>query len=177
MMMALILTRVGRCMQIQTPLLEYTDLFSRSLGDGSDIVMKVWLCLLLQTVWLYAAHGLRMRREEVVTIALCIDLRVRFGLLPLLLQEMYTFKDNSGKSVTLRPEGTAGKSKVHLLVCTVVIIGLLMLTWMCFASVLFVGIIRALLSNNLMFSLPQKVTYSGSMFRYVSLGERAPNHS
>lgn len=27
--------------QIQTPLLEYTDLFSRSLGDGSDIVMKV----------------------------------------------------------------------------------------------------------------------------------------
>ncbi|KAF1335578.1 Histidine-trna ligase, partial [Globisporangium splendens] len=74
---------------IQTPLLEYTDLFSRSLGDGSDIVMK----------------------------------------------EMYTFKDNSGKSVTLRPEGTA-------------------------------GIIRALLSNNLMFSLPQKVTYAGSMFRY-----------
>uniref|UniRef100_K3W763 histidine--tRNA ligase n=1 Tax=Globisporangium ultimum (strain ATCC 200006 / CBS 805.95 / DAOM BR144) TaxID=431595 RepID=K3W763_GLOUD len=74
---------------IQTPLLEYTDLFSRSLGDGSDIVMK----------------------------------------------EMYTFKDNSSKSVTLRPEGTA-------------------------------GIIRALLSNNLMFSLPQKVTYAGSMFRY-----------
>lgn len=24
------------------------------------------------------------------------------------LQEMYTFQDNSGKSVTLRPEGTAG---------------------------------------------------------------------
>ncbi|UIZ26128.1 hypothetical protein KXD40_001986 [Peronospora effusa] len=46
---------------IQTPLLEYTDLFSRSLGGGSDIVMK----------------------------------------------EMYTFKDNSDKSVTLRPEGTA----------------------------------------------------------------------
>ncbi|TYZ64227.1 hypothetical protein PybrP1_005906 [[Pythium] brassicae (nom. inval.)] len=74
---------------IQTPLLEYTDLFSRSLGDGSDIVMK----------------------------------------------EMYTFQDNSGKSVTLRPEGTA-------------------------------GIMRALLSNNMMFSLPQKVTYAGSMFRY-----------
>ncbi|POM71246.1 Histidine-tRNA ligase [Phytophthora palmivora] len=74
---------------IQTPLLEYTDLFSRSLGDGSDIVMK----------------------------------------------EMYTFKDNSGKSVTLRPEGTA-------------------------------GIMRALVSNNLLFSLPQKVSYSGSMFRY-----------
>lgn len=74
---------------IQTPLLEYTDLFSRSLGDGSDIVMK----------------------------------------------EMYTFKDDSGKSVTLRPEGTA-------------------------------GIMRALVSNNLMFSLPHKVSYSGSMFRY-----------
>ncbi|KAG3119006.1 Histidine--tRNA ligase [Phytophthora idaei] len=74
---------------IQTPLLEYTDLFSRSLGDGSDIVMK----------------------------------------------EMYTFKDNSGKSVTLRPEGTA-------------------------------GIMRALVSSSLMFSLPQKVSYAGSMFRY-----------
>ncbi|KAF1775454.1 Aminoacyl-tRNA synthetase, class II [Phytophthora cactorum] len=76
-------------LQIQTPLLEYTDLFSRSLGDGSDIVMK----------------------------------------------EMYTFKDNSGKSVTLRPEGTA-------------------------------GIMRALVSSSLMFSLPQKVSYAGSMFRY-----------
>ncbi|KAG7394916.1 hypothetical protein PHYBOEH_004473 [Phytophthora boehmeriae] len=75
--------------QVQTPLLEYTDLFSRSLGDGSDIVMK----------------------------------------------EMYTFKDNSGKSVTLRPEGTA-------------------------------GIMRALVSNNLLFSLPQKLAYFGSMFRY-----------
>ncbi|KAG1684082.1 hypothetical protein DVH05_007922 [Phytophthora capsici] len=74
---------------IQTPLLEYTDLFSRSLGDGSDIVMK----------------------------------------------EMYTFKDNSGRSVTLRPEGTA-------------------------------GIMRALVSNNLLLSLPQKISYSGSMFRY-----------
>ncbi|KAG6973678.1 hypothetical protein JG687_00000778 [Phytophthora cactorum] len=70
---------------IQTPLLEYTDLFSRSLGDGSDIVMK----------------------------------------------EMYTFKDNSGKSVTLRPEGTA-------------------------------GIMRALVSSSLMFSLPQKVSYAGT---------------
>ncbi|CAI5726036.1 unnamed protein product [Peronospora effusa] len=74
---------------IQTPLLEYTDLFSRSLGGGSDIVMK----------------------------------------------EMYTFKDNSDKSVTLRPEGTA-------------------------------GIMRTLVSNNLLFSLPQKLSYSGSMFRY-----------
>ncbi|TMW60639.1 hypothetical protein Poli38472_000681 [Pythium oligandrum] len=75
--------------QIQTPLLEYTDLFSRSLGDGSDIVMK----------------------------------------------EMYTFTDNSGKSVTLRPEGTA-------------------------------GVMRALISNNLPVSPPQKLFYHGSMFRY-----------
>ncbi|CAI5733462.1 unnamed protein product [Peronospora destructor] len=80
--------RFGFC-SIQTPLLEYTDLFSRSLGGGSDIVRK----------------------------------------------EMYTFKDNSGKSVTLRPEGTA-------------------------------GIMRTLVSNNLLFSLPQKLSYSGSMFRY-----------
>ncbi|DBA03267.1 TPA: hypothetical protein N0F65_011626 [Lagenidium giganteum] len=75
--------------QIQTPLLEYTDLFCCSLGDGSDIVMK----------------------------------------------EMYTFEDNSGKSVTLRPEGTA-------------------------------GVVRALVSNSLMYSLPQKLSYTGSMFRY-----------
>ncbi|GLD91695.1 hypothetical protein PINS_up000228 [Pythium insidiosum] len=75
--------------QIQTPLLEYTDLFTRSLGDGSDIVMK----------------------------------------------EMYTFNDNSGKSVTLRPEGTA-------------------------------GVMRALVSNNLPVSPPQKLFYHGSMFRY-----------
>uniref|UniRef100_A0AAV1VMR3 histidine--tRNA ligase n=1 Tax=Peronospora matthiolae TaxID=2874970 RepID=A0AAV1VMR3_9STRA len=74
---------------IQTPLLEYTDLFSRSLGDGSDIIQK----------------------------------------------EMYTFEDKSGKSVTLRPEGTA-------------------------------GIVRALISNKLLSSLPQKLSYSGSMFRY-----------
>lgn len=53
---------------VQTPALEYTELFSRSLGDGSDIVMK----------------------------------------------EMYTFEDNSGKSVTLRPEGTAGMLRAAL---------------------------------------------------------------
>ncbi|CAI5712192.1 unnamed protein product [Hyaloperonospora brassicae] len=74
---------------IQTPVLEYTDLFARSLGNGSDIVMK----------------------------------------------EMYTFTDKSDRSVTLRPEGTA-------------------------------GIMRALVSNNLLSSLPQKLSYSGSMFRY-----------
>ncbi|KAJ0409690.1 hypothetical protein ATCC90586_007479 [Pythium insidiosum] len=75
--------------QIQTPMLEYTDLFTRSLGDGSDIVMK----------------------------------------------EMYTFNDNSGKSVTLRPEGTA-------------------------------GVMRALVTNGLPVSPPQKLFYHGSMFRY-----------
>jgi histidyl-tRNA synthetase len=30
------------------------------------------------------------------------------------LQEMYTFEDNSGKSVTLRPEGTAGMDGLGL---------------------------------------------------------------
>jgi histidyl-tRNA synthetase len=77
-------------------MLEYTDLFSRSLGDGSDIVMK----------------------------------------------EMYTFTDNSGKSVTLRPEGT-------------------------------VGVIRALLNNNLPVTPPQKLFYHGSMFRCVSFTENS----
>lgn len=38
------------------------------------------------------------------------------------LQEMYTFKDNSGKSVTLRPEGTAG---------TVAVAVMIDLTWQC----------------------------------------------
>ncbi|KAI9906691.1 hypothetical protein PsorP6_004151 [Peronosclerospora sorghi] len=90
---------------IQTPLLEYTDLYLRSLGDESDI-------------------------------------------------EMYTFKDNSDKNVTLRPEGTAGiyQSEVHMLNK--------------FENA-FPGVMRALVSNNLLFSLPQKLSYSGSMFRCV----------
>jgi histidyl-tRNA synthetase len=72
-----------------TPVFEDTRVFTRSLGDTSDIVMK----------------------------------------------EMYTFEDRGGDSVTLRPENTAG-------VC------------------------RALVSNGLTQSLPQKVFYAGPMFRY-----------
>jgi histidyl-tRNA synthetase len=72
-----------------TPIFEDTGVFSRTLGDTSDVVMK----------------------------------------------EMYTFDDRGGDSITLRPEGTAG-------VC------------------------RALVSNGLTQSLPQKVFYAGPMFRY-----------
>ncbi len=73
----------------QTPVFEDTAVFSRTLGDTSDVVTK----------------------------------------------EMYTFEDRGGDSVTLRPEGTA-------------------------------GICRALVSNGLTQSLPQKVFYAGPMFRY-----------
>lgn len=48
--------------EIRPPILERTDVFSRSIGDDTDIVQK----------------------------------------------EMYTFKDRGGRSLTLRPEGTAG---------------------------------------------------------------------
>ena len=72
-----------------TPIFEDTGVFSRSLGDTSDVVSK----------------------------------------------EMYSFTDRGGDFLTLRPEGTAG-------VC------------------------RALVSNGLTQSLPQKVFYAGPMFRY-----------
>ncbi len=72
-----------------TPIFEDTAVFSRTLGDTSDVVTK----------------------------------------------EMYTFTDRGGDSVTLRPENTA-------------------------------GICRALVSNGLTQSLPQKVFYAGPMFRY-----------
>ena len=72
-----------------TPIFEDTSVFSRTLGDTSDVVTK----------------------------------------------EMYSFADRGGDSITLRPEGTAG-------VC------------------------RALISNGLTQSLPQKVFYAGPMFRY-----------
>ena len=72
-----------------TPLFEDTRVFSRTLGETSDVVTK----------------------------------------------EMYSFTDRGGDSITLRPEGTAG-------VC------------------------RALVSNGLTQSLPQKVFYAGPMFRY-----------
>ena len=72
-----------------TPVFEDTRVFSRTLGDTSDVVTK----------------------------------------------EMYTFDDRGGESITLRPEGTA-------------------------------GICRALVTNGLTQSLPQKVFYAGPMFRY-----------
>src|SRR5271157_5087096 len=72
-----------------TPIFEDTRVFSRTLGETSDVVTK----------------------------------------------EMYTFEDRGGDSITLRPEGTAG-------VC------------------------RALVTNGLTQSLPQKVFYAGPMFRY-----------
>jgi histidyl-tRNA synthetase len=73
----------------QTPIFEDTRVFSRTLGETSDVVTK----------------------------------------------EMYTFNDRGGDSITLRPEGTAG-------VC------------------------RALITNGLTQTLPQKVFYHGPMFRY-----------
>ncbi len=71
------------------PIFEDTRVFSRTLGETSDVVTK----------------------------------------------EMYTFPDRGGDSLTLRPEATAG-------VC------------------------RALVSNGLTQSLPQKVFVAGPMFRY-----------
>ena len=72
-----------------TPIFEDTRVFSRTLGETSDVVTK----------------------------------------------EMYTFTDRGGDSVTLRPEATA-------------------------------GICRALVTNGLTQSLPQRVFYAGPMFRY-----------
>src|SRR6201998_501932 len=82
-------TRLYGFSEWQTPIFEDTKVFSRTLGETSDVVTK----------------------------------------------EMYTFEDRGGDSVTLRPEGTAG-------VC------------------------RALVTNGLTQSLPQKVFYAGPMFRY-----------
>lgn len=48
--------------EIRTPAFEHTELFSRSVGEGTDVVQK----------------------------------------------EMYTFSDRGGRSITLKPEGTAG---------------------------------------------------------------------
>lgn len=62
-----------RCRQagfrrITTPILEYTEVFNRSIGEDTDIVSK----------------------------------------------EMYTFEDRSGRSLTLKPEGTAGAVRAYL---------------------------------------------------------------
>ncbi|MEC8100309.1 MAG: histidine--tRNA ligase [Pseudomonadota bacterium] len=72
-----------------TPIIEHSEVFSRTLGNSSDVVMK----------------------------------------------EMYSFLDKSEDSLTLRPEGTA-------------------------------AIARALISNSLTQSLPQRLFYHGPMFRY-----------
>ena len=72
-----------------TPIFEDSRVFSRTLGETSDVVTK----------------------------------------------EMYSFADRGGDLLTLRPEGTA-------------------------------AICRALVSNGLTQSLPQKVFYAGPMFRY-----------
>jgi histidyl-tRNA synthetase len=72
-----------------TPIFEDTNVFSRTLGETSDVVTK----------------------------------------------EMYTFNDRGGDSITLRPEATA-------------------------------GLCRALVTNGLTQSLPQKVFCAGPMFRY-----------
>ena len=75
--------------QWSTPIFEDSRVFSRTLGETSDVVTK----------------------------------------------EMYSFADRGGDLLTLRPEGTA-------------------------------AICRALVSNGLTQSLPQKVFYAGPMFRY-----------
>ncbi|MGA9016925.1 MAG: ATP phosphoribosyltransferase regulatory subunit, partial [Acetobacteraceae bacterium] len=72
-----------------TPIFEDTRVFSRTLGETSDVVMK----------------------------------------------EMYSFADRGGDHVTLRPEATA-------------------------------GLCRALVTNGLTQSLPQKIFCAGPMFRY-----------
>jgi histidyl-tRNA synthetase len=84
--------RVAACYGFEewiTPIFEDTRVFSRTLGETSDVVTK----------------------------------------------EMYTFDDRGGDSITLRPEATA-------------------------------GICRALVTNGLTQSLPQKVFVAGPMFRY-----------
>lgn len=54
--------------EIMTPVIEHTELFSRGVGNGTDIVQK----------------------------------------------EMYTFKDLGGRSISLRPEGTAGVARAYV---------------------------------------------------------------
>jgi len=54
--------------EIRTPVIEHTELFSRGIGDTTDVVEK----------------------------------------------QMYTFEDYGGRSITLRPEGTAGVARAYL---------------------------------------------------------------
>lgn len=60
--------RVFGAKEIRTPTFEYTEVFSRGVGEGSDIVNK----------------------------------------------EMYTFCDKGGRSITLKPEGTAGVARAFI---------------------------------------------------------------
>lgn len=60
--------RVSGYSEIRTPVLEYTELFARGVGEGTDIVEK----------------------------------------------EMYTFDDRAGRSITLKPEGTAGVVRAYV---------------------------------------------------------------
>lgn len=59
----------GRCgfVELRTPIVEYTELFCRSIGEETDVVQK----------------------------------------------EMYTFPDRKGRSLTLRPEATAGVMRAY----------------------------------------------------------------
>ena len=75
--------------EIATPIFEFTEVFSRPIGETSDIVTK----------------------------------------------EMYSFVDRGGEAITLRPENTA-------------------------------GVVRAVLSDGLLQSMPLKFFYAGPMFRY-----------
>ena len=54
--------------EIRTPVFEHTELFTRSVGESTDVVQK----------------------------------------------EMYTFEDKGGRSITLRPEGTAGAARAYI---------------------------------------------------------------
>ncbi|PNR91064.1 histidyl-tRNA synthetase [Petrotoga sp. HWH.PT.55.6.1] len=76
--------------EIRTPLIEKTDLFSRGIGQETDIVQK----------------------------------------------EMYTFDDKKGRSLTLRPEGTASVARAYIE------------------------------NSLITFGSPQKLFYMGPMFRY-----------
>ena len=54
--------------EMRTPIFEHTELFTRAVGDTTDVVTK----------------------------------------------EMYTFEDKKGRSMTLRPEGTAGIARSYV---------------------------------------------------------------
>jgi histidyl-tRNA synthetase len=81
--------------EMRFPVFEYTELFSRSVGESSDIVGK----------------------------------------------EMYTFNDKGGRSITLRPEGTAGAVRA--------------------------AVQNGLLSGN--YPLPQKIWYNITAYRYENV--------